>query len=229
MKRTIFFSLLIALFSLTATAQDTSAPELANAGNAAYAQKDYATALENWEAYLAHPDATIETTDSYTYKVAEAARKAGQMDKAREYYQKCVDLEYKADMCMFKLGSSYKKEDPEKYISYMETCVKEYPKSKYYKKFFLPSVTTHYNKAASEIFNKATAAQQEATASGDANKYVSIMKTKALPLFDQAEEAFKKTLTFNATDGTATGAITSINSQRDAFKAYLAELAAQKK
>lgn len=228
MKRTTFFTLLITLLSLTATAQE-SAPELANAGNAAYSDKDYATAVEKWEAYLAHPDATIETTDSYTYKVAEAARKADKMDKAREYYQKCIDLEYKADMCMFKLGSSYKKEDPEKYISYMEKCVTNYPKSKYYKKYFLPSVTTYHNKAASEIFNNATAAQQEATASGDAEKYLSIMKSKALPLFDQAEAAFNKTLEFNKTDATATNAIANINTQREAFKAYQAELAAQKK
>lgn len=228
MKRTIFFSLLIALFSLTAAAQE-SAPELANAGNAAYAEKDYATAVEKWEAYLAHPDATVETTDSYTYKVAEAARKADQIDKARQYYQKCIDLDYKADMCMFKLGSSYKEEDPEKYISYMEKCVTNYPKSKYYKKYFLPSVTIFYNKAASDIFNNATAAQQEATASGDAEKYVSIMETKALPLFDEAEAAFNKTLKFDETDATATNAIANINTQREAFKAYQAELAAQKK
>lgn len=229
MKRTFFLSLLIALFSITAIAQDVSAPELANAGNTAYAKKDYVTAVEKWEAYLSHPDATAETTESYTYKVAEAARKAEQIDKARTYYQKCIDLEYKADMCMFKLGSSYKDDDPEKYISYMERCVTEYPKSKYYKKFFLPSVTTYYNKAASTIFNDATAAQQKATATGDAMKYVEIMKSEALPLFDQAEVAFSKTLEFDANDDTATGAIASINSQREAFAAYLAELEAQKK
>ena len=229
MKQTVFISLLIALFSLAASAQDVSAPELANAGNAAYAQKDYATAVKKWEAYLAHPDATAGTTDSYTYKVAEAARKANKMDKAREYYQKCIDLDYKADMCMFKLGSSYKKVDDDKYIYYMEKCVTDYPKSKYYKKYFLPSVTTFHNKIASEIFNEATAAQQEATATGDALKYIEIMKSKALPLFNKAEEAFEKTLKFDANDNTATNAIKSINTQREAFKTYEAELAAQKK
>ncbi len=228
MKKSIITTFFLSLFSLAIFAQE-SAPELANAGNAAYSAKDYATALAKWEAYLAHPDATPENTESFTYKCAEAARKGDKIDVARKYYQKCVDLDYKADMCTFKLGSTYKTEDPDKYISYMEKCVTDYPKSKYYKKYFLPNVTNYHNKAASEIFNKANAEAQVATGYGDAYKYVESMKKTVLPLFDEAEAAFNKTLEFDATNTTATNAIANINTQREAFKAYEAELAAQTK
>lgn len=228
MKKSIIITFLLSLFSLAIFAQE-SAVELYNAGNAAYKAKDYTTALAKWEAYLAHPDAAVENTESTTYYVAEASRKSKDIEKARSYYQKCIDLDYKADMCTFKLGSTYKSEDPAKYISYMETCVTEYPNSKYFKKFFLPSVTNFHNKAASEIFNNANAEAQIATGYGDAYKYVDAMKKTVLPLFDDAEAAFNKTLEFDATNATATNAIANINTQREAFTAYEAELAAQKK
>lgn len=225
MKKSIMITLFVSLFSLSLFAQE-SAAELVNAGNAAYDQKNYAEALSNWEAYLAHPDAAPENTDSYSFKCAEAARKAGNIEKARSYYEKCIALDYKADMCTFKLGSTYKKTDEAKYMEYMEKCVTDYPNSKYYKKYFLPSVTSYYNKAASVIFNKANSEAQVATGYGDAYKYVASMKSTVLPLFDEAEEAFKKTLEFDAENSTATNAIDNINTQREAFKAYEAELAA---
>jgi tetratricopeptide (TPR) repeat protein len=225
MKRVFFISLLIGLFSLSVSAQE-SAPELVNAGNAAYAQKDYAGALAKWEAYLTHPDMAMTDTEAYTYKCAEAAKKAGQIEDARKYYQKCVALDYKADMCTFKLGSTYKKTDPEKYIAMMEKCVTDYPSSKYYKKYFLPSVTKYHNKAASVIFNEATAEQQVATGSGDAHIYLAKMEKTVLPLFNQAEAAFQKTLAFDPTESTASNAINSINTQREAYTTYKASLAA---
>lgn len=226
MKKSIIITLFVSLFSLSLFAQE-SAAELVNAGNAAYGQKDYTTALAKWEAYLSHPDAAAENTDSYTYKCAEAAKKAGNIEKAREYYDKCIALDYKADMCTFKLGSTYKKTDEAKYMEYMEKCVTEYPNSKYYKKYFLPSVTSYYNKAAAEIFNNANAEAQVATGYGDAYKYLAAMKKTVLPLFDDAEAAFNKTLEFDPTNDKATNAIANINTQREAFAAYEAQLAAQ--
>ncbi len=228
MKKTVFITLLIGLFSLSAMAQE-SAPELVNAGNAAYSKKDYKTALAKWEAYLSHPDAATENIESYTYKCASVAKKADNIDKAREYYQKCINLNYKADISTYQLAQTYKNDDEAKYISLIEQCVTEYPKSKYYKKYFLPSLTSYYNKAASEIFNNATTEQQAATGTGDAYKYIEMMSSTVLPLFNEAEAAFKKTLSFDAEDQDATNAINNINNQRDAFNKYQAELAAQKK
>lgn len=228
MKRSALITLLVTLFAFNMLAQD-SAPELVNAGNTAYAAKDYATALTNWEAYIKHPDATVEDVEAYSYKCASAAKKAGDIEKCRSYYEKCIALDFKADMCTYQLASTYKKTDEAKYISLIETCVNDYPKSKYYKKYFLPSVTKYYNKAASTVFNEANTAAQSATGSGDATVYVSKMETEVLPLFTKAEEAFNKTLSFDATDATATNAITNINTQRQAFEDYKVTLAAQKK
>ncbi len=228
MKKTIFITLLTSLLSLSLFAQE-SAAELYNAGNAAYGTKDYTTALEKWEAYLNHADAEASNINACTYKCAEAARKADNVEKARTYYQKCIDLDYKPDMCLFKLGQTYKTTDEAKYIATMEKCVTEYPNSKYYKKYFLPSVTNYYNKEASDIFNAANAEAQAATASGDANKYLELMKKKVLPDFNKAEEAFNKTLSFDPTNATASNAIANINTQREAFNAYKEQLAAQQK
>lgn len=227
MKKSIIITLFASLFAIGLFAQE-SAAELVNAGNAAYGIKDYGEALSNWEAYLEHPDADVENTDSYTYKCAEAAKKAGDIETSRKYYEKCIALDYKADMCTFKLGSSYKKTDEAKYMEYMEKCVTDYPNSKYYKKYFLPSVTQYYNKAAAEIFNNANSEAQVATGYGDAYKYVAAMKKTVLPLFDEAEAAFKKTLEFDATNDKATQAIANIKTQREAFTAYETQLTAQK-
>ena len=227
MKKSIIITLFVSLFSLALFAQE-SAAELVNAGNAAYGIKDYAEALSNWEAYLIHTDAAPENIDSYTYKCAEAAKKAGDIEKSRTYYKKCIALGYKADMCTFKLGSSYKKTDEAKYMELMEKCVTDYPTSKYYKKYFLPSVTSYYNKAASAIFNQANSEAQVATGHGDAYKYLASMEKTVLPLFNQAEEAFKKTLEFDAANSDATGAIANINTQRDAFNAYKTQLETKK-
>jgi len=228
MKKSIIITLFVSLFSIGLFAQE-SAAELVNAGNAAYGIKDYAEALSNWEAYLSHPDASAENIDSYTYKCAEAAKKAGDIETARKYYEKCIALDYKADMCMFKLGTSYKDTDEAKYIDLMEKCVTEYPNSKYYNKYFLPSVTKYYNKAASEIFNTANTEAQIATASGDAFVYIEKMESKVLPLFTEAEEAFNKTLEFDAENTTASNAIANINTQREAFSSYKSELEAAQK
>lgn len=214
---------LFGLFSFSVFAQE-SAAELVNAGNAAYSAKDYAQALEKWEAYLAHPDAEAENINDYAYKCATTAKKVGNVEKTRQYYEKCIAMDYRPDMCTFQLGQTYKDNDEDKYMELMEKCVKDYPNSKYYKKYFLPSVTRYYNKEASEIFNKANAEVQAATAKGDANIYVAAMENKILPLFDKAEEAFQKTLEFDASDATATNAITNINAQREAFKTYKAGL-----
>lgn len=227
MKRVFFITLLVGLFSLSMTAQD-SAPELVNAGNAAYGQKDYKGALAKWEAYLAHPEMTVTDTEAYTYKCAEAAKKSDDIEKARTYYNKCIALEYKADMCTYKLGNTYKTEDPEKYIAMMEKCATDYPNSKYYKKYFLTSVTKYHNKAAAAIFNQANSEAQIATGSGDAVVYVTKMEQNVLPLFDQAEAAFQKTLKFDANDANASNAVAQIATQREAFHAYKAELSAKK-
>lgn len=234
MKKTIIITLFASLLSISLFAQESateelSAAELFNAGNEAYKTKDYTKALENWEAYLNHPDSDPVNTESCTYNCAKVAKKTGKIEKARTYYQKCIDLDYKSDLATFQLGQTYKEEDSDKYMELMEKCVTEYPNSKYYKKYFLPSVTNYYNKVAAEVFNEANAAAQEATASGDAYKYVEMMEANVLPLFDKAEEAFNKTLSFDDTDTKATNAITNINTQRETFVAYKTELEAQKK
>ncbi len=227
MKKSLIKLLVAGLFISSSAFAQEGAIELFNAGNAAYGAKDYTTAITKWEAYLAHPDASIDNTEAVTYNIAEAARRGKNIEKARTYYQKCVDLGHNADMCLFKLGTTYKASDPAKYISIMEQCVKEYPNSKYYKKFFLGSVTSYYNKEAAAIFNKANAEAQAAAATPDT--YVETMKAKVLPLFDQAEAAFDKTLSFDAANAAATGAVANIKAQRDALAAYEAQLAAQKK
>lgn len=228
MRKSAIITLIVSLFTLCAFAQET-APELANAGNAAAKAKDYATALAKWEAYLAHPDAAAENINSFTYKCASVAKKTGDLDKSRSYYEKCIAMEYKADISTYQLAQSYKKTDETKYISLIETCVTDYPKSKYYKKYFIPSVTKYYNKPASDIFNKANVEAQTATASGDANVYVTKMASTVLPLFTEAEAAFNKTLSFDPTNATALNAITQINTQRQAFADYKTSLAEQAK
>lgn len=228
MKKSIFITLFLSLIALSAFAQD-SAPELANAGNEAYKAKDYPTALAKWEAYIDHVDAAAENINSFTYKCAAVAKKTGDIDKCRSYYEKCIAMEYKADISTYQLALTYKKTDEAKYISLVESCIADYPKSKYYKKYFVSSVTKYYNKEASAIFNKANSAAQAATGSGDANVYLSQMNKTVLPLFTEAETAFNKTLSFDANDATAKNAINQINTSRQAFADYKQSLADMKK
>lgn len=229
MKKFIIITFISSLLSLSLFAQEESAAELYNAGNAACESKDYDTALTKWEAYLNHADAEATNISKCTYNCAKVAKKSGKIDKARTYYQKCIDLDYRADLATFQLGQTYKKEDPDKYMELMEKCVTEYPNSKYYKKYFLPSVTNFYNKKGNEFLTEASAASQTATASGDAYKYLEVMKETVLPLFEKAEEKFNKTLSFDANNSDATSALTTIETQRESYKSYKEQLAEQQK
>lgn len=219
--RKIIFTLTIIAAGFMAQAEEAAV--LKNAGNDALIAKDYPTALAKYEAYFASGEEGVANDKKTIYNAARCAYKVKKYDQAMGYYQKCIDLNYRADNATYYTAILYKKQDnEEKYLATLEEGLEKYPGSKI-KKNFLKGVTGYYNGLASKPYNEANSLATAAAVSGDPSIYLSKMK-QALGLFDQAKTAFEKTLEFDATNQVATSAIASIKDQIDSYNTYKASL-----
>ncbi|ASB50640.1 tetratricopeptide repeat protein [Alkalitalea saponilacus] len=94
-------------FSLVVFAQDgTSHIELQNQGNDALRENNFAEALELYEAALAVWPEDEEVNSAMIFNMATCARRSDNHEKALEYYQKSVDLGYRADFSTFYVATA---------------------------------------------------------------------------------------------------------------------------
>ncbi len=218
MKKTLLIALTM-MCSVVLMAQE-SAAELKNAGNAAYKLKDYKIALEKYVAYLAHPEMLEDDLKTYTYNCGYCAYKVDDFETAIEYLSKSVDLDYKPDLASYYIALSKKKSgDEDAYIEDMKMMVVKYPKSKYYKKYFLSAVVTHYAKLAAEPYNKGNEIASQAATSGDAGVYLKKMKD-AIAKWEESKVHFEKVLELDGTNPAATAALANIQSQVKSYESY---------
>ena len=94
MKYLATFSLLMMMFVGALTAQDKSAAELKNEGNAALKAKDYKTALGLFEKAIA-AWGDEETDAAMIFNTATCARKEKKYDTAIKYYDRSISEAYR--------------------------------------------------------------------------------------------------------------------------------------
>ncbi len=197
-----------------------SAAELKNEGNAALKTKDYKTALAKYEAYLATGEEGVAGDKATIYNIATCADKLDNSEKAIEYYQKAIDMDYRGDISTYKIAKIYQdKGDDAAYIAKIDEAYTTYSSSKY-RKTFLAILTKHYNKIAAEPYNAGNAAYNEGAASGDVVTYKVKVK-EAIKLYEEAKTAFAKTLEYDENDAMAKSAIANMESNIQAYEDYI--------
>ncbi len=212
---------LITIFASALMINAQEAAELKNAGNAALKTKDYKTALEKYEAYMATEEGAEDKAT--IYNSATCAKNLDNTEKAFTYYNKAIDLNYKADYATFYIAQMLKKQDKEdEYLAKLAEGLSKYPNSRV-KKYYLAGLTGHYNKLAATPYNKGNQLFAEAGASGDYATYISKTK-KAMPLWDEAKELFNKTLEYDPTNSDAKTAIANIEGNIKMYKDYVASV-----
>ncbi len=136
-------------------AQDKSADEYKNDGNAAVREKNYQVALE---AYKQAITLWGDSADAATvYNAADCARRIAEYDTAIELYNKAITLDYKADFSTYYIAEVYGKQNKiEERIALLETASEKYTEGK---------VASFIKKGlAKEYTNKAMDAYKEGSA-----------------------------------------------------------------
>ncbi len=221
MKKLVVLIAAVIVSGVITYAQD--AAELKNAGNAALKIKDYATALAKYEAYLTSGEEGADADKATIYNTATCAYKLKKYDVATKYYNKAIDLDYKADIASYYIAKTYDEQgDEATYIEKIKEAYDTYTVSKYRKKF-LTIVTSYYNKLAAEPYNKGNNLYNAGAASGSADTY-KIKVKEAKTLYAEAKTAFEKTLEVDPNNATAKAAIANIESNLKAYQEYIDSL-----
>ncbi len=156
MRRVSILFLMILSFSAV-FAQDKSASELKNEGNAALRAKDYAKAIELYEKALAGME---EEDGAMVYNLGICSMKTKKYDKAKEYFNKTIELEYKkASTAFLYMSLIYKKaKDDENYVKVLSDGLVKFPTHKKLKK----SLAIFYVKKAQKEYNAGATIQKTA-------------------------------------------------------------------
>ncbi len=147
-------------------AQDKSADEYKNEGNAAVRAKNYQEALE---AYKQAITLWGDSADIMTvYNAADCARRLAEYDTAIEYYNKSIASDYKADYATYYIAEIYGKQDKtEERIALLEEAAQKYTEGKvasFIKKGLAKEYTTKamaYYKEGSAILAESQNAKPE--------------------------------------------------------------------
>ncbi|MCU4175383.1 tetratricopeptide repeat protein [Carboxylicivirga sp. N1Y90] len=181
MKYLATFSFLMMMF-VGAMAQDKSAAELKNEGNAALKAKDYKAALELFEQAI--PVWEGEMDAAMVYNAATCAYKTKANDKALGYYAQANELGYKQDACLYYAYKINKKAgNAEEVNKNYEAAVEKYPNSKYVKAMKKEKVKPMV-KEANEIYAKAQE-KLNARVADNADKW-EVLKAESVALCDKA-------------------------------------------
>ncbi len=208
MKYLATLSFLMLMF-VGAIAQDKSAAELKNEGNAALKAKDYKTALALFEQSISSWGEEEEMDAAMVYNTATCARKIKDYDKAIKYYGQSKELAYKADVSTYYTAYSYDKQekDAEK-VEVLVAGIEEFSTSKYVghmKKMLAKQYLMDSNKFYTEgqtILNSRV--------DGNRDQWDAI-KAKAKVVFDKSSELANKALELDPTNANAKTILTGID------------------
>ncbi|MFW5890202.1 MAG: tetratricopeptide repeat protein, partial [Marinilabiliaceae bacterium] len=109
MKYLLTISFVLFAFATGIVAQDKTAAEYKNEGNDALRNKDYATALENYEKAIENWE-DGEPEDAMVYNAATCARRTEEFDKAIKYYEMAKDRGFRDDIATYYIAYSLGKQ-----------------------------------------------------------------------------------------------------------------------
>ena len=133
-------------------AQDKSADEYKNEGNAAVREKNYQAALEAYKQAIA---LWGDSLDAMTvYNTADCARRIAEYDTAIEYYNKAIELNYKADFATYYIAEIYgKQEKTEERVALLEEAAQKYTEGKV-ASFIKKGLAKEYTNKAMEAYKE---------------------------------------------------------------------------
>ncbi len=197
-----------------AIAQDKTAAEFKNEGNAALKAKNYKLALENYEKAIANWEDGTEMDSKMIYNAATCARKIKDYDRAIKYYTQSKDLKYRADLSTYYIAYSLKNQGKEKEMEQVLTnAIKEFPNSKYLG-HMKKMLVTYYLKEGSVPFNAATKIWESYNNLSESKRTQELYdKTavKANVKYEEAKPFFDKVLTIDPNNASAKKALAEIN------------------
>jgi len=213
MKYLLTLSLVLFMFA-GAFAQDKTAAEYKNEGNAALKAKNYKLALENYEKAIANWEDGTEMDSKMIYNAATCARKIKDYDKAIKYYTQSKDLKYRADLATYYIAYSLKNQGKEKEMEQVLTnALKEFPNSKYLG-HMKKMLVTYYLKEGSVPFNDATKiwdTYNNLSESQRTQELYDKTAVKANVKYEEAKPFFDKVLTIDPNNASAKKALAEIN------------------
>lgn len=199
MKLNLKLLLALTLVAPCATfAQDKTANQYANEGNAFAREKNYQEALSSFEEAIKlwgdSADAGI------IYNAADCAKKTNQMEKAIEFYQKSIEKDYKVDYSNYFIAEIYGKQGKvEERIALLEETFPKATDEKV-KSFMQKGLVKEYRKNAMAFYNEGNKILGECQ-TAKPEQYAEIQK-RAKEQFKQAQPWVDKALTVSPDDPT---------------------------
>ncbi len=209
MKLSVKILLMAAFMPFAAMAQEKTADEFKNEGNEFVRNKNYKAALASFEQAI---ELWGDSVDQATvYNAADCARRTKQFDTAIKYYQKSVELNYKADFSTYYiadiLGDQGKDEEMEAVL------VDGFAKYKIGKAagVIKKSLAGYYVKKGAAIYNEGNNILGT-SATAKPEEYASIT-AKAKEKFTEAKPWIEKALEVDATNANALKVMEGLNEQ----------------
>ncbi len=187
-------SLIVALaLPMAMFAQDKTADEYKNEGNALVKEKNFQDALTAYEKAI---ELWGDSVDAPTvYNAATCAKNTKQYDKAITYFKQSIENDYKADYATYFLSDAYGKTGEED--AQLATLIEGFEKYKEGKpaSFIQKSLVKIYRDDAMVYYNEGQKILGTWTAEKDAE-----VKSKAKEQFQQAKPLIEKALEVNPND-----------------------------
>jgi len=213
MKYLLTLSFVLFMFA-GAIAQDKTAAEYKNEGNAALKAKNYKQALENYEQAIANWEDGVEMDSKMIYNAATCARKIKDYDKAIKYYTQAKELNYRPDLATYYIALSLKNQGKEDEMEKVLTnALTEYPDSKYIG-HMKKMLVTYYLKEGSVPFNEATKIWETYNNMSESQRTQELYDQTAIKANKKYEEAkpyFEKALSVDPNSPSAKKAMAEIN------------------
>ncbi len=213
MKYLATFSLLMMMFVGALTAQDKSAAELKNEGNAALKAKDYKTALGLFEKAIA-AWGDEETDAAMIFNTATCARKEKKYDTAIKYYDRSISEAYKADAATYFKAKCLEKVNKEDEAEKVLTAGIEAYAGEKYADQMKKDLAKIYVRKSNDFFTEGTNLLNTRV-DGNRDQWDEI-KAKAKVELDKAAELANKALELNPADENAQKILDSIKASLEA-------------
>lgn len=187
-------------------AQDKTADDYKNEGNAAVREKNYQAALESYKQAITMWG---DSADAMTvYNAADCAKRLNEYDTAINYYNQAVALNYKADFATYYIAEVYGKQGKiEERIALLEDAATKYTEGKV-SSFIKKGLAKEYTAKAMASYKAGSAILAECQ-SAKPEQYDAI-KARAAEKFQEAKPWVDKTIAVDPENANAQSILNGI-------------------